>query len=158
MLKSAKLALSEFATTFQFSIITSKWIAVAQVGDGAVVIQHTNGEIEALTWPDHGDYINQTSFITDSDYLDRAQYAVIPCSEIQGVALLTDGLERLALEFATKKPYEPFFTPMFRFAADISSTEEKLEAYLGSAPICERTNDDKTLVLAVLLNTGDGII
>lgn len=151
VLKPAKLSLSEFATTLQFAIITSQWIAVAQVGDGAVVIQHTNGEVEALTWPDHGDYINQTSFITDSDYLDRVQYTAISCSEIQGVALFTDGLERLALEFAAKKPYEPFFTPMFKFATDTSSTNEELEAYLGSAPICERTSDDKTLVLAVPL-------
>ncbi len=155
VLKPVKLSLRDFATTLQLVIITSQWIAVAQVGDGAVVIQHANGEVETLTWPDHGEYINQASFITDSDYLAQAQYAAVPCSEIQGVALFTDGLERLALEFAAKKPYEPFFAPMFRFAANSDATQEELQqelaVYLESERICERTSDDKTLVLAVPL-------
>ena len=155
MLKPVKLSLRDFATTLQLVIITSQWIAVAQVGDGAVVIQHANGEVETLTWPDRGEYINQASIITDSDYLAQAQYAAVPCSEIQGVALFTDGLERLALEFAAKKPYEPFFAPMFRFAANSDATQEELQqelaVYLESERICERTSDDKTLVLAVPL-------
>ena len=144
--------LRAFATTLQFVIISPQWLVAAQIGDGAVVIQRANNHIEAITWPDHGDYVNQTSFITDSDYLDQVQYVSMLSNDIQGIAMFTDGLERLALEFAVKKPYEPFFTPVFRFAADSNSKNEDLEAYLESAPVCERTSDDKTLVLAIPLS------
>jgi serine/threonine protein phosphatase PrpC len=145
-----KWILRDFATTLQLVIITPHSLGAVQVGDGAVVIQRANNEIEAVTWPDHGEYINQTSFITDADYLAQAQYRSMSSHDVQSVALFTDGLERLALELAEKKAYRPFFTPIFRFAADSNSTQEDLVAYLESAAICERTDDDKTLVLATL--------
>lgn len=144
--------LREFATTLQCVIITPQWLAAAQIGDGAIVIQHTDDKVEAVTWPDHGEYVNQTSFITEANYLDKIQYVSIPYDDIQGIALFTDGLEMLALEFAAKKPYEPFFTPVFKFAADSNSRNEDLQAFLDSASICERTGDDKTLLLAVPLS------
>lgn len=146
-----KLVLRDFATTLQLVIITTHSLGAVQIGDGAVVIQRANNEIEAVTWPDHGEYVNQTSFITDEDYLAQAQYRSIPSHEVQAIALFTDGLERLALELNEKKPYEPFFTPIFRFAADSNSTQEDLVVYLESDPICERTDDDKTLVVATLV-------
>ena len=144
----ATLPLREFATTLLFAIVTPQEVAVAQIGDGAVVIQYADGVLEALTTPDHGEYINETSFITDHNYLKLAQYKVLQV-EIQGIALLTDGLQMLALDFATNKPYKPFFSPLFKFAATEDATEAELTTFLESGRVCVRTDDDKTLVLAV---------
>jgi hypothetical protein len=75
----------------------------------------------------------------------------VPCNDVQGVALFTDGLERLALHFATKTSYQPFFAPLFKFATDLNATEADLAGFLASERICSHTDDDKTLVLAVCL-------
>ena len=46
-----------FATTLQLAIVTTHWLAVVQIGDGAVVIQRTDGKLQVLTKPDHGEYL-----------------------------------------------------------------------------------------------------
>lgn len=143
--------LREFATTLLVTIVTPRWIAATQIGDGAVVVQHQDGTLQALTWPDHGEYINEASFITDADYSEHAQYSILAQQELLGVALFTDGIERLVLNFATKTPGNPFFTSMFTFAARTDANEAELAAFLASERVCERTDDDKTLVLAVHL-------
>jgi serine/threonine protein phosphatase PrpC len=144
-----RFPLREFATTLLLVIVTSQEIAVVQIGDGVVVIQHADGTLQSITQPEHGEYINETSFVTDSDYLNQAQYIVLPQKEIRGLAMLTDGLEMLALDFATKTPYNPFFAPLFRLAARPDTTEKELVNILESERVCVRTDDDKTLVLAV---------
>ncbi|HEY6286920.1 MAG TPA: PP2C family serine/threonine-protein phosphatase [Ktedonobacteraceae bacterium] len=145
-------SLHDFATTLLVAAVTPKWIVVAQVGDGAIIVQNEKWTFELLTQPNHGEYVNQTSFITDADFLQQVQYNIKPrLSTLEGMALITDGLENLALDFATKTPYQPFFAPLFRFAACQESTEEELKNFLSSVRVCKQTDDDKTLVLAVLI-------
>lgn len=141
--------LREFATTLLLAVVTPEWVAAVQVGDGAVVVEDGAGDLRTLTTPEHGEYLNETAFITSSDYLARAQYAVWRHDGLRSVALLTDGLELLALDLARNVPHAPFFRPLFAFAAAPDSTEEELAAFLRSERVCARTDDDKTLVLAV---------
>lgn len=142
--------LREYATTLLLSVITSRWIAVAQIGDGMVIIQDNNGKLQMLTRPDHGEYINETNFITASDYQKHVQSFVQPNTSIKGIALLTDGLQMLALDLANNRPHEPFFSPLFDIAAtQTDSSRKELENFLASDRVCERTDDDKTIVLAV---------
>ena len=66
------------------------------------------------------------------------------------MALFTDGLQTLALDY-TRAAHSPFFAPMF--AALSSETEPggllgPLSAFLESPAVNERTDDDKTLILA----------
>jgi hypothetical protein len=70
------------------------------------------------------------------------------------VALLSDGIEPLVLHYASRTVHAPFFDRMFgpvrRSVAvdeDLALSRE-LESYLFSPAIVERTDDDKTLVLA----------
>jgi hypothetical protein len=55
-------------------------------------------------------------------------------------------------------PHEPFFRPLFELARDadedIAVAERDLGHFLVSGRICERTEDDKTLIVAV--RTGEG--
>lgn len=140
--------LRDLATTLLLTVVTSQWIAAAQIGDGAVVVQYADGTMHALTEPDHGEYINETSFITEDDYLNHLQYKALQI-RVRSVALLTDGLQMLALDVVTNTPYEPFFVPLFRFAAEADAPQAKLKDFLESERVCSRTDDDKTLVLAV---------
>ena len=96
-----------------------------------------------------GSISNEASFITDSDYLAHTQYAVFPQDQIEGIALFTDGLEMLALDLVTHAAYEPFFTPLFAFAAKTEANEAELASFLESDRVCARTDDDKTCVLVV---------
>src|SRR5438105_524376 len=147
----AIVSLREFATTLLLTIVMPQWIAVTQIGDGAVVAQYADGELQVLTVPDHGEYVNESSFITDTNYLKKVQYVILPQNGLHGIALFTDGLEMLALDYATKQAYQPFFLPLFKFAASSHATQQELAAFLASERVCKRTDDDKTIVLAVRL-------
>jgi hypothetical protein len=73
---------------------------------------------------------------------------------VDEVALLSDGLQRLALHFESRTAYTPFFKPLFASvkALDCSSTGRmlnSLSSYLNSDKFNKRTDDDKTLVIAV---------
>ena len=141
--------LSDYATTLLIAIVTAQWLACVQIGDGAIVIQQATGSATSLTPRHNGGYINETSFLTESCYLSEAHYTLLPRDDIQGIALLTDGLQLLAMNFPENTPHQPFFTPLFKFAASPEATAEELEQFLASERICSRTDDDKTLVLAV---------
>jgi Protein phosphatase 2C len=144
------LALGDFATTLLIAIVTPVWIVAAQIGDGAIVVQYDDQTVDVLTQPNHGEYFNQTSFVTDHDYLQYVQITSMQhVPTVKGIAMLTDGLENLALDFATKAAYPPFFLPLFRFAERAESSQEELEAFLSSERVCKQTDDDKTILLAV---------
>ncbi|MHB8596829.1 MAG: PP2C family serine/threonine-protein phosphatase [Ktedonobacteraceae bacterium] len=146
-----KRTLRDFATTLLVAIITPDWIATVQVGDGAIVIQQTNGGFTSLTPRSRNEYVNETDFITDTGYLSAADFTVLPRRDMRGIALLTDGLQTVAMKVPQNIPSAPFFTPLFRVIARSAATEDALRRFLASERICARTDDDKTLILAVPL-------
>ncbi|HWS84485.1 MAG TPA: protein phosphatase 2C domain-containing protein, partial [Ktedonobacteraceae bacterium] len=76
-------------------------------------------------------------------------YTVLPSRDIQGIAMITDGLQMISMNYPENTPHQPFFAQMFAFANSPGSTEAELQAFLASERVCTRTEDDKTLVLAV---------
>ncbi|HEY0754307.1 MAG TPA: PP2C family serine/threonine-protein phosphatase [Ktedonobacteraceae bacterium] len=141
--------LRHFATTFLLTIVSQDWLVAAQIGDGAIVVRHANGVLDSLTPRRRGKYFNETNFLTESTYLDRVIYTVRQRADLAGLAMLTDGLELLALDFSNNTPYAPFFDPLFAFALKPVANSAEIESFLASQQVCERTDDDKTLVLAV---------
>ena len=147
---SPSLPLREYATTLLLSVVTARWIAIAQVGDGIVVMQDIDRKLHLLTKPDYGEYINETNFMTDPNYQKHVQFFVQSDMAIRGIAVLTDGLQMLAVNFANSCPHELFFLPLFEIVAtQTDSSKQEMEKFLGSERVCERTDDDKTIVLAV---------
>jgi hypothetical protein len=70
------------------------------------------------------------------------------------VAVFSDGLERLVLDFGeAKSAHAPFFDSMFKTLEAIPSTGRLpafgLQRYLNSPAVNERTDDDNSLILAV---------
>jgi Protein phosphatase 2C len=142
--------LREYAATLLMAIISTDWIALLQLGDGMIVIETGDGEYRCpIPLVNDGPYVNVTHFITDPNYYEFANYRSLPAVDVQGVALLTDGLQLLASDGTAHEPYPPFFKPLFAFASRTDATNEELEAFLTSDRVCQRTDDDKTLVLAV---------
>jgi hypothetical protein len=68
---------------------------------------------------------------------------------------MTDGLERLALDLHAKRPFTAFFDGISRPLLSSEATGKDqilstaLRSYLAGESICARTDDDKTLVIAV---------
>jgi hypothetical protein len=68
---------------------------------------------------------------------------------------MSDGLTRLALKRPNNEPHPPFFKPLFAFVESSASSNDGAQAtdalteFLTSPRVCERTDDDKSLVLAL---------
>lgn len=140
----------ELATTLIVLVTSPAGMAVGQIGDGAAVLREVSGELTALTRPLSSEYVNHTTFLTSDDALATAQ-VVARIGPATSVALLTDGLQRLALRMPEGEPHAPFFAPLFQFldtAADLEAAHRELETFLGSPRIQERADDDLTLFLA----------
>jgi len=140
---------SQLACTVLLAILGENQAVFAQIGDGGWVVDY-QGNFEAVTWPFNGDFVNQTKFITSPDALDFLQFARRD-GPLSAAAGFTDGMQSLALKFADKSVHGPFFEAMFaalRESDDSTSLLAPLIAFLSSERVNERTDDDKTLVLA----------
>lgn len=140
----------ELACTLVAAIVSPLGAAFIQVGDGAIVLRDNGSALRLPFWPDSGEYINTTFFVTDRAIADKIQFAVWP-SQVREIALLTDGLQMLCLRYQDRSVHQPFFEPLFRSlraAATGLALHEPLRAFLDSPPVNSRTDDDKTLVLA----------
>jgi hypothetical protein len=68
-------------------------------------------------------------------------------------ALFSDGVGDLALSVMDKRAHPGFFNPMMRpvdgavASGKLPELSQKLRSYLAGSSVCERTDDDKTLVL-----------
>jgi hypothetical protein len=144
----------DYACTLLAAIITNDAAAFMQIGDGAIVTSH--GEADGWSWvfwPQHGEYANTTNFLVSKNALEVVEFDVAP-RRIDEVALFTDGLENLVLHQTSKTVHDPFFNALFRPVRQATSVghdedlSEKLKLYLASPAFCERTDDDRTLLIA----------
>lgn len=142
----------DYACTLLIAIVGPQFGVFAQIGDGGIVASR-DGVLELVLWPEIGEYINETNFLTDEKSLNHIQYAYWNTHPLE-LALFSDGLQRLALVYETRTVHAPFFTPMLAVMrntelAGIDSLNEQLANFLGSQRINDRTDDDKTLILAL---------
>ncbi|HIK05659.1 MAG TPA: protein phosphatase 2C domain-containing protein [Trichormus sp. M33_DOE_039] len=143
----------DLATTLIIAIASPEMVAVVQIGDGLAVAKDRMGNLLALTIPNNGEYINETTFLTSPGALETAQMRVWR-EAIVNIGVLTDGLQMLALNMVVGEPHKPFFFPLFDFVEkveDKTEAKEQLVRFLGSERITQRTDDDLTLILAALL-------
>lgn len=143
--------LRELSATLTCVIASEDGLAVAQLGDGAVVAGEPGGPLFAATQAQRGEYANETYFLTQADALEHVQTGVYE-GPLRALAVMSDGLLRLALKLPGHEPHTPFFQPLFAFAAGVTDSDqagEQLAAFLSSERVCARTDDDKALVLAV---------
>ena len=150
--ESLNLVPRDLASTLVGIIADRSGLAGFQVGDGAIVLA-SGLEYRPLFWPERGQYANMTHFVSDEDATDHLQFAV-EREVADEIAVLTDGLQSLALNYAAKSAHAPFFAPLFIPIRDAVSSEavqslaEPLAHFLSSASLERRTDDDKTLILA----------
>ena len=141
--------LRDYATTLTVAAAAGGMLVTGQVGDGAVVALDSSGYLFSATQLQKGEYANETHFLTQRDVL-RTLAVQVFYQPVNALAVLSDGLLRLALRMPSGEPHPPFFQPLFGFAASAPQEEQanqQLSAFLNSQRVCARTDDDKTLVL-----------
>lgn len=146
-----------FASTLLVLLLVREGGAAMQIGDGVMVVSDGGNGWSWVFWPQRGEYANTTYFLTNDDAIERIQ--VEPLSgAISDVALMSDGLESLALHYASKTVHEPFFNGMFRPLLQSDATEEashlseSLQRFLSSDQVGSRTDDDVSIILATRRN------
>jgi hypothetical protein len=145
--------LKDYACTLIGVVISGEHALFFQIGDGCIVTGDDAG-YHTVFWPEQGEYANMTFFVSDDDFLDHIR--IDRRENLPGeIAIFTDGLQNLVLSFSTRTVHEGFFRPLF---AALRKNSEKggcvdltthLMKLLSSDDVNARSDDDKTLVLAV---------
>jgi hypothetical protein len=150
--------IKQLATTLVGCVITKDQGLFVQIGDGAMVYEASR-EYRCVFWPQSGEYANVTNFLTAEDFENKFVWKIIP-EEIRELVLFTDGLERLILKFDSETVHQPAFVPMLvtlRASKAVEELFEPLRNFLQSESVNERTDDDKTLVLASRINHAETV-
>jgi hypothetical protein len=152
-------SMRDYAATLLLAIVGRDHAVFGQIGDGAMVARAADGGLSCIFQPQRGEFANSTCFVTDEDALERLMVRSVGGS-IGELAVFTDGIEPLVLDYGSKAPHGPFFekslqplreTPERGLSAGLSGL---LAAYLVSPTVSERADDDLTLVLASRQSSG----
>jgi hypothetical protein len=141
--------LNDYACTVTLALVDDYGAVFAQIGDGAIVIGTQTG-FDLVFAPPREEYLNVTSFITSDNCDEALEYLYLPY-RLSEVALITDGLQLLALCLPQMAAHTPFFQGFFsrlRGEEDAEQLNRLLTTFLDSTQVNNRTDDDKTLILA----------
>ncbi len=144
--------LRDYATTLVGAVIGESCAIFYQVGDGGIVFS-SSGEAKSYRFgvaPAESLYVNMTNFLTDETAFENLRFEAVENS-VEDVILFSDGIFPVAVDYQTNQPHEPFLMPMIaplRNGSGADGLNEKLENFLGSPKINEKTDDDKTIILA----------
>lgn len=144
--------LRDLACTLIIIIINRDNVVVAQIGDGAVIAK-TNEGLQLISAPGDSEYANEVSPLTDKDW-EKSLRISESHSGISGIIAFTDGLQRAALKKTEESliPFDRFCEPLFQYLSEIDDVKEAvadIKALLASKKICDNSEDDKTLVMAM---------
>ena len=150
-------SLRDFACTLLVAVWLERAAAAVHIGDGAAVGLRDEAWL-LLSGPAPGEYVNETRFLSDTDWRRHLRTAG-PVAGLDGLVLFTDGCQRAALRRpdpgpeagnAAHEPFAPFLWPLARFARsrpEPAAGERGLAALLDSAKLRAVSDDDKTLAL-----------
>jgi hypothetical protein len=156
--KRKKCAFKELAATFIAVIIGKNNSLIIHIGDGAVVMKENNGlNWDIVSYPFHGEYASTTTFMTD-DILPNPNMKITRLDkQYCKFAIFSDGIERIVLNLSEKTAHQPFFNSIIAPLEESSELgkdkklSKYLKDYLDSETVLERTDDDKKLLLGVLI-------
>jgi hypothetical protein len=145
--------LQDLACTIIVVGILDTQIIVAHIGDGGVVAQNTSG-LQLISSPGDSEYVNEVVPLTTEAWVNNIRFSEL-ISEVKCLAVFTDGCQRAALcnKESGYIPFSPFFQPIFSYIQelkDLKDGEAEIISLLSSKKMSDNSDDDKTLILAVL--------
>ncbi len=150
--KDEKKEMRDFASTLVGAIVGKNVTVFYQVGDGGAVFS-ADGKPESYVFgikPTESEYVNTTEFLTDETAASSLRFVRIE-EQVEDIILFSDGIFAVAVDYQQNKPHEPFLMPMIaplRNGNPANGLNEKLENFLASPKLNEKTDDDKTIILA----------
>lgn len=145
---------SAFACTLLGALVTLDAALFVQLGDGAIVYRTvSDARWRLAARAQRGEFANETVFITRGDAVRYLQ-AVRVNKPICDFAMMTDGVEFLAIKQPQGEPHSTFFDHVTAGLRNIAEPGEVhahsgwIEAFLTSNEVNKRTDDDKTLIVA----------
>lgn len=154
----AGCASRDYACTFLAAIIGRSMEGYFQIGDGAIIVSNEEGsDYSYIFWPERGEYVNSTFFITQPDAEDFFNFVARNITKtnsyVRDLAIFSDGIEDLVLNRSPRSVHSPALRPIFEWLATTEPSDEPnsskiLSRYLESPQVNQRTDDDKTLVMA----------
>ncbi len=151
----------DLASTLLLAAVSATDGAAAQIGDGLIATKVEGENWSWVFWPQRGEHVNVTQFLTDADALEAVQITSL-VGGVTDVAMMTDGLEPLALHYASRSAHAPFFeglSPQLRSRSGDGEDvplSRMLELFLTSPRISQRTDDDLSLVICARAATTQG--
>lgn len=143
--------LRDYASTFVAAVVGENSAAFFQVGDSAAVystVEDAGNYVFGID-PIESEYANVTQFLTDGEAFANLRFNFIE-SAIEDLILFSDGIFAVAVDYKTGQPHTPFLQPMIaplKKTNDINGLNAKLESFLSSPKMNEKTDDDKTIIL-----------
>jgi hypothetical protein len=189
-LRQVRQALKHYATMHDYTlaslsctmigvIFSPYGLLAAHIGDGRAGFLSQSGEWQPLITPYHGEYANQTVFVT-SDLCGEALRppyfeTAIVAEAVQAFCLLSDGCERASYQcylydevqqrfYDPNKPYPPFFNRVvdwLKYLPHHEHTQQEINAQwaqvlCSGTEVLRQERDDKTMIIAVHLCPTDG--
>ena len=143
----------ELASTLIVAMASDRLVTAAQVGDGAVVVFNIDGgHARTLCAAHTGEHANETTFVTSHTRPHRmASVGNADGSDWDALALITDGLQGLALKMPEREAFMGFWNPVLNDLAhtgDAEAVSARLHAFIGGERMRSRTSDDVTIAIA----------
>jgi len=143
--------LREYGCTLLVAVIEpTSWHSM-HIGDGTIVGLFATSPAKTLSIPENGEYINSTTPITSDDYQVHMRYAE-GIEPLDGVALLSDGVTPMCINYKSGAAYDGFFRPLQNWLADapqLAGIDESLKQFLDTPKMRQKSDDDMTLVIAL---------
>ena len=159
---TAESSLRDYHTTFTGLLIHSNHQAIlVQIGDSPLItsqfiVRHPHIDyftnLQVYGDDSKNEYVNETHFITQDNWQSFLRVEPIDLSQVDCLALMSDGCADLVFEGAsvTPKIYRPFFgNLLFNLTQSQSSQQGSaiIEQALGNPATYRLTGDDKSLVV-----------
>ncbi|GAM97375.1 hypothetical protein U91I_01001 [alpha proteobacterium U9-1i] len=144
----------DYASTLLLAVSDATSGAALQLGDGVIAVRRNDDDAWTwIIWPQKGEYANTTRFLTEPD-IDTV-WEVAPLGpDVLDLAVMTDGLEALALNFAERAAHDSFFEGLLAplrksdALAEDARLSKSLTEFLASPRVADRADDDLSLVIA----------
>ncbi|QRO13756.1 protein phosphatase 2C domain-containing protein [Moraxella osloensis] len=158
----AESSLRDYHTTFTGLLIHSNHQAIlVQIGDSPLitsqfVVRHPHIDyftnLQVYGDDSKNEYVNETHFITQDNWQSFLRVEPIDLSQVDCLALMSDGCADLVFEGAsvTPKIYRPFFGNLLFNLTQSQSAQQGsaiIEQALGNTATYRLTGDDKSLVV-----------
>jgi Protein phosphatase 2C len=139
----------EYATTLLLAGVAPSQegdtVFAAALGDGAIVLAD-GGRLRSVAVCERSEYVNEAYFVTEPDYNEHIATWCEHVPHLDGLAVLSDGVESLAVAERGTCPHPPFFDAIFAHVAGGGDAASVL-AVLESPRALRTSIDDKTLVV-----------